>query len=87
MTETVTGRPIPARNPPYPRQKGIAMTAMPAALVHARQEVIGRDDERWERLRSIIEARSLMRGDFTLTSGAKSTYLFQLRQTTMFPEG
>jgi orotate phosphoribosyltransferase len=28
-----------------------------------------------------------MRGDFTLSSGAKSTFLFQLRQTTMFPEG
>ena len=64
------------------------MIAMSAAKpVHVRQEVIGRNDERWERLRTIIETRSLMRGDFTLSSGAKSTYLFQLRQTTMFPEG
>ena len=35
----------------------------------------------------MIEQHSLKRGDFTLSSGGKSTYLFQLRQTTMLPEG
>jgi orotate phosphoribosyltransferase len=64
------------------------MTAMPAAKpIHARREVLAPSDPRWQRLRAIIEARSVMRGDFTLSSGAKSTFLFQLRQTTMFPEG
>jgi orotate phosphoribosyltransferase len=64
------------------------MTAMPAAeSVHARHEVLPHSDQRWQRLRAIIESRSVMRGDFTLSSGAKSTFLFQLRQTTMFPEG
>jgi orotate phosphoribosyltransferase len=64
------------------------MLAMPAAKsVHMRHEVLAGSDQRWQRLRAIIEARSIMRGDFTLSSGAKSTFLFQLRQTTMFPEG
>jgi orotate phosphoribosyltransferase len=64
------------------------MLAMPAAKsVHMRHEVLAGSDQRWQRLRAIIEARSVMRGDFTLSSGAKSTFLFQLRQTTMFPEG
>ena len=49
--------------------------------------VIERSDERWARLRELIEHHSLKRGDFTLSSGGKSTYLFQLRQTTMLPEG
>ena len=39
------------------------------------------------RLRKLIEERSLLVGDFTLSSGRKSHYLFQLRQTTMLPEG
>jgi orotate phosphoribosyltransferase len=52
-----------------------------------RQEVIGKDDDRWRRLREIIETRSLLRGSFRLSSGATSNFLFQLRQTTMFPEG
>lgn len=64
------------------------MTAMPAEqAAPTRHEVLARSDRRWQRLHSIIEARSVMRGDFTLSSGAKSTFLFQLRQTTMFPEG
>lgn len=46
-----------------------------------------RHDPRWGRLRLIILKESLKFGDFILTSGAKSTYLFQLRQTTMHPEG
>lgn len=53
----------------------------------ARHEVIGKDDKRWHRLREIIEKRSLLRGDFRLSSGVTSKFLFQLRQTTMFPEG
>ncbi|MCC6737054.1 MAG: orotate phosphoribosyltransferase [Bauldia sp.] len=44
-------------------------------------------DVRWDRLRSIIAEHSLMRGTFTLSSGRTSNYLFQLRQTTMHPEG
>lgn len=44
-------------------------------------------DTRWRRLHAIIETHALMRGDFTLTSGRKSTYLFQLRQATMLAEG
>ena len=64
------------------------MPAMPAATTTwERHKVIERGDPRWARLHAIIEARSVMRGDFTLSSGAKSTFLFQLRQTTMFPEG
>ena len=64
------------------------MSAMPASnSAFDRQEVLARSDPRFERLRAIIDSRSVMRGDFTLTSGAKSHYLFQLRQTTMFPEG
>ncbi|MFO1184086.1 MAG: orotate phosphoribosyltransferase [Bauldia sp.] len=48
---------------------------------------LDRSDPRWEELRRIVDERSLLRGDFTLTSGRKSTYLFQLRQTTMLPKG
>ena len=44
-------------------------------------------DRRLARLRQVIVSRSLMRGDFTLTSGRKSNYLFQLRQTTLHGEG
>ncbi len=39
------------------------------------------------RLHDIISSKSLLVGDFTLSSGRKSHYLFQLRQTTMLPEG
>lgn len=49
--------------------------------------VISHSDPRWVRLRSMIEELSLLRGQFILSSGRKSTYLFQLRQTTMHPEG
>jgi orotate phosphoribosyltransferase len=44
-------------------------------------------DKRLARLHRIIEEQSLLRGDFTLSSGRKSTYLFQLRQTMLHPEG
>lgn len=49
--------------------------------------LLDRRDPRWGRLRLIILKESLKFGDFILTSGARSTYLFQLRQTTMHPEG
>jgi len=49
--------------------------------------VLSRDDPRWARLHGIIGEKSLMLGDFILTSGRPSKYLFQLRQTTMLPEG
>ncbi len=46
-----------------------------------------REDERLKRLWQIVRDHSLMLGDFTLTSGRKSNYLFNLRPTTMHPEG
>jgi orotate phosphoribosyltransferase len=51
------------------------------------EDVIDRGDARWLRLREIIRKHSLKLGEFKLTSGRQSTYLFQLRQTTMLPEG
>jgi orotate phosphoribosyltransferase len=51
------------------------------------EDVLDRVDARWLRLREIIRAYSLKIGDFKLTSGRQSTYLFQLRQTTLLPEG
>jgi orotate phosphoribosyltransferase len=49
--------------------------------------VLGRNDERWRRLRALVSEHSLRVGDFKLSSGRRSPYLFQLRQTTMLPEG
>ncbi len=43
-------------------------------------------NERLKILHEIIDKESLMLGDFTLSSGRKSTFLFQLRQTTLHPE-
>jgi orotate phosphoribosyltransferase len=62
------------------------------ALAELRQpaesaDVLDRKDERWRRLQEIIRAHSLKRGEFILASGRTSSYLFQLRQTTMLPEG
>jgi orotate phosphoribosyltransferase len=51
------------------------------------EDVLDRGDARWLRLQEIIRAYSLKRGEFVLASGRTSTYLFQLRQTTMLPEG
>jgi orotate phosphoribosyltransferase len=51
------------------------------------EEVFGQDDPRRLRLQEIIRAHSLKTGAFTLSSGRQSTYLFQLRQTTLLPEG
>jgi len=50
-------------------------------------DVLDRGDARWRRLQDIIRVQSLKTGTFTLSSGRTSTYLFQLRQTTMLPEG
>jgi orotate phosphoribosyltransferase len=49
--------------------------------------VVARSDARWTRLREIVLERSLKIGDFVLSSQRTSKYLFQLRQTTMLPEG
>jgi len=49
--------------------------------------VLDRNDERWRRLRKLVSEHSLRAGNFKLSSGRSSTYLFQLRQTTMLPEG
>lgn len=64
------------------------MDAAPAAnTTYVRQPVIGKDDERWQRLHRIVDERSLSRGTFKLSSGGTSNYFFQLRQTTMHAEG
>jgi orotate phosphoribosyltransferase len=64
------------------------MTAPAAQQDGAKAEdVLERGDARWLRLQEIIRAQSLKVGAFTLSSGRTSTYLFQLRQTTMLPEG
>jgi orotate phosphoribosyltransferase len=63
------------------------MTA-PAAHDSAKAEdVLDRGDARWLRLQDIVRTQSLKVGEFVLSSGRTSTYLFQLRQTTMLPEG
>jgi len=49
--------------------------------------VIERSDPRFSHLREIIATKSLLKGDFVLASGRRSNYLFQLRQTTLHPEG
>jgi orotate phosphoribosyltransferase len=51
------------------------------------EDALDRGDARWLRLQEIVRARSFKRGEFVLSSGRTSTYLFQLRQTTMLPEG
>lgn len=50
------------------------------------QDVLRRDDPRWQRLHDLINEHSLQIGDFILSSGRRSKFLFQLRQTTLFPE-
>jgi orotate phosphoribosyltransferase len=49
--------------------------------------IVPREDPRLERLHAIIAELSLMTGDFVLSSGRRSRYLFQLRQTVLHPEG
>ncbi len=51
------------------------------------RRVIDPSDPRWRRLRDLIEENSLKTGDFILSSGRGSKYIFQLRQTTLLPEG
>lgn len=51
------------------------------------KSIIGITDARFFRLKEIIASQSLLTGDFILSSGRKSNYLFQLRQTTLHPEG
>ena len=55
--------------------------------VVAAERVIPDSDERWQRLHEIVAEHSLLRGDFSLSSGRESSFLFQLRQTTLHPEG
>ena len=50
----------------------------------AAERILDQNDERW---RASLRQHSLRVGDFKLSSGRYSTYLFQLRQTTMLPEG
>jgi orotate phosphoribosyltransferase len=64
------------------------MTVSTAQSADAKSgDVLDRTDPRWLRLQEIIRVQSLKTGTFTLSSGRTSTYLFQLRQTTMLPEG
>ncbi len=44
-------------------------------------------DANRERLKEILQKKSLLRGDFTLTSGKKSTYYIDARLTTLDAEG
>jgi orotate phosphoribosyltransferase len=49
--------------------------------------LLDRSDPRWDKLHAIILDKSLKLGDFVLSSGGRSKFLFQLRQTVMLPEG
>jgi orotate phosphoribosyltransferase len=63
---------------------------MPLAQDTCPQEAIRAFDtagSKLQRLREIIERESYQEGTFTLASGQTSDYFFQLRQTTMHPEG
>ncbi len=51
------------------------------------KSVLERDDPRWTRLHVLIETHALQRGDFVLSSGRRSKFIFQLRQMMMLPEG
>lgn len=59
---------------------------MSSALAQ-RESYIGNPMSKRERLKEIIIEKSLKRGDFTLASGAKSDYLFDLKTTMLDPEG
>ncbi|BDV37764.1 orotate phosphoribosyltransferase [Methylocystis bryophila] len=64
------------------------MTDFASAHTEARSSrVVDPSDERWRRLLAQIQKDSLQIGDFTLSSGRKSRFIFQLRQTTLHPEG
>ena len=45
------------------------------------------NDPRLLRLRELLEKKAVLHGDFTLASGAKSTYYFDGRRVTHDPEG
>jgi orotate phosphoribosyltransferase len=63
------------------------MSFMPALHSLPEDAVLDPRDRRWNRLREIILDKSLKFDDFILSSGVSSKFLFQLRQTTMHPEG
>lgn len=50
------------------------------------EEVLRRDDPRWERLHDIVFEKSFQTGNFILSSRVRSKFLFQMRQTTMLAE-
>ena len=56
-------------------------------MAQSRSEIVDRNDSRWLRLRDQIQKDSLKRGEFKLSSGRTSNFIFQLRQTTLHPEG
>ena len=45
------------------------------------------DQAQRDKLKSIIRDKSLLRGDFDLASGAKSSLYFEMKQTLLDPEG
>lgn len=63
------------------------MAPQPQKTMHEIEQVLPKADPRWAALHRIIKQKSYMEGDFILSSGRHSKYLFQLRQTTMHPEG
>jgi hypothetical protein len=70
-----------------PGTKQRCRNSRPRARPAAGGNVIDRNDPRWTRLRELIEQYSIKVGDFILSSGRTSKYLFQLRQTMLLPEG
>ena len=44
-------------------------------------------NEKRQQLRDLVDAKSLKRGDFTLASGAKSKFYFNMKETLFDPEG
>ncbi len=64
------------------------MTDLASTPTEARSSrVVDPSDPRWGQLLAQIQKDSLQIGDFTLSSGRKSRFIFQLRQTTLHPEG
>lgn len=50
-------------------------------------KVIDRHTKEWFRLHKLVKERSFEYGDFTLSSGKKSSYYFDGKQVTLHPEG
>lgn len=73
----------------HARGSGANMNLAPAPEVvqFAARRAFPNDDARLRTLHKIIDEFSLLRGDFELSSGRRSNYLFQLRQATMHPIG